>query len=212
MALPEDKTEYIYEDSELNNSHSYLLPALMGILNSLPKEGNKTRIFELGCGNGSVAYEMTKAGFDVTGIDPSAQGIAQANLHHPELKLSVGSAYDDLTDKYGQFPTVVSLEVVEHVYYPRKYAATLHDLVLPGGLAIVSTPYHGYWKNLALALTGKMDKHFTALWDDGHIKFWSIATLTTLLTEAGFEIEEIQRVGRIPILAKAMVLVARKKA
>jgi len=80
------------------------------------------------------------------------------------------------------------------------------------GGAIVSTPYHGYLKNLALAVTGKMDAHFTALWDHGHIKFWSIPTLTTLLTEAGFENVRFRRVGRIPALAKSMIAVAHKKA
>lgn len=212
MSLLEGSTEYLYADSALNNSHGYILPSLMKILAELPNiEGNK-RIFELGCGNGSVAHELTKAGFDVTGVDPSGQGIKQANLHYPEIKLSAGSAYDDLSKNYGQFPLVISLEVVEHVYYPRKYATTLRDLVLPGGIAIVSTPYHGYWKNLVLALTGKMDKHFTVLWDDGHIKFWSIATLKTLLDEAGFDVLDIKRVGRIPILAKSMIMVARKRA
>jgi len=28
-----------------------------------------------------------------------------------------------------------------------------------------------------------MDSHYAALWDGGHIKFWSRATLTTLLQE-----------------------------
>ncbi len=72
---------------------------------------------------------------------------------------------------------MISLEVVEHLYFPRKFARTVYDLLEPGGTAIISTPYHGYWKNLVMALTGTMDAHFTALWDHGHIKFWSI-TLT----------------------------------
>ncbi len=105
---------------------------------------------------------------------------------------------------------VVSLEVVEHVYSPRDYAKTLFELVAPGGQAIVSTPYHGYWKNVALALSGKMDSHYTALWDHGHIKFWSIRTLDTLLREAGFHSIEFQRLGRVPLLAKTMMAVARK--
>lgn len=77
-------------------------------------------------------------------------------------------------------------------------------------MAIISTPYHGYWKNLALALSGKMDAHFTALWDHGHIKFWSIDTLRRLLQEAGFAEIRFLRVGRIPPLAKSMIAVARK--
>lgn len=77
-------------------------------------------------------------------------------------------------------------------------------------MAILSTPYHGYWKNLTLAIFGKMDAHFTALWDHGHIKFWSMRTLTILLEEAGFRDIQFERVGRIPPLAKAMIAVARK--
>jgi hypothetical protein len=72
-------------------------------------------------------------------------------------------------------------------------------------------PYHGYWKNLALALTGQMDAHFTALWDHGHIKFWSIRTITQLLTEAGFRIIQIQRIGRISPLAKTMMIVVQRR-
>ena len=79
-----------------------------------------------------------------------------------------------------------------------------------GGTAILSTPYHGYWKNLALALSGQMDRHFTALWDHGHIKFWSMRTLTILLEAAGFHDIRFERVGRIPPLAKAMIAVARR--
>lgn len=74
----------------------------------------------------------------------------------------------------------------------------------------MSTPYHGYLKNLALALTGKMDRHFTALWDHGHIKFWSIPTLTTLMVDAGSETIRFRRVGRIPALAKSMIAIAQK--
>ena len=77
-------------------------------------------------------------------------------------------------------------------------------------MAIISTPYHGYWKNLALALSGRMDAHFTALWDHGHIKFWSRRTLGDLLREAGFVDIRFWRVGRVPALAKSMIVMARK--
>ena len=154
--------------------------------------------------------QLPKLGYDVTGIDPSEQGVSLAKRFYPSLKIEQGSAYDDLAVQYGRFPAVISLEVVEHVYFPRKYAATLFKLVEEGGTAIISTPYHGYWKNLTLSLTGKMDSHFTALWDHGHIKFWSFRTLRVLLEEAGFQEISFRRVGRIPALAKSMVAVARK--
>ena len=76
--------------------------------------------------------------------------------------------------------------------------------------AVLSTPYHGYWKNLAIALTDKHDAHVNPLWDHGHIKFWSVKTLSRLLGEAGFVDLRFDRVGRIKPLAKSMIAIARK--
>lgn len=168
------------------------------------------RVFDLGCGNGAMAAMLANLSFEATGIDLSESGIALAKSAYPKCRFETASAYDDLVAKFGRFPLVVSLEVVEHLYDPRRYAQTLYDLVEPGGTAIVSTPYHGYLKNVVLALTGKLDQHFTALWDGGHIKFFSIKTLGQLLFEAGFKDLRFIRAGRIPPLAKSLVTVARK--
>ena len=48
------------------------------------------------------------------------------------------------------------------------------------------------------------------LFRSGHIKFWSMQTLRALLEEAGLEVLCFERVGRIPLLAKSMIAVARK--
>ena len=206
--MKENNSCYRYDDSKLNLSHDYLLPFVKSVLSN--ESLSTKRVFELGCGNGSVANALSNLGFEVRGVDASEEGIAQAHQSYPDIKLHLGSAYDDLRSQYGQFPVVVSLEVIEHLYSPRMFAKTVHDLLEPGGMAIVSTPYHGYWKNLALALTGRLDAHFTALWDHGHIKFWSIYTLSVLLREVGFRDITFQRVGRIPALAKSLVVIARK--
>jgi 2-polyprenyl-6-hydroxyphenyl methylase/3-demethylubiquinone-9 3-methyltransferase len=198
--------EYRYANSALGHHHAYLLPAIDAILAELAPR----RVFDLGCGNGSVAHHLAAFHYELAGIDGSDTGIAQANRTWPHLRLEVGSAYEDLAGRFGSFDAVVSLEVVEHLYDPRLYARRMFDLVRPGGGIVVSTPYHGYWKNFALALTGRMDDHFTALWDGGHIKFWSVRTLTVLLNEVGFRDVRFRRVGRIPLLAKSMIAIARR--
>lgn len=206
-----DISGYTYAGQGLNDSHGYLMPSLVLLLGRSDIAMFPKRLFELGCGNGSVANYLAASGWKVCGVDPSEEGISMAKQAYPSLLLELGSAYDDLAGKFGTFPVVLSLEVVEHVYFPRKYAETLYSLVEPGGAAIVSTPYHGYLKNLALALSGKMDAHFTALWDHGHIKFWSKKTLTALLEEAGFSDIDYTLVGRVSPLAKSMIAVAHKR-
>lgn len=208
-ALP-PSAGYRYQNAAAGHHHDYLLPTVLKTLDSLDLPGDQRRLFEIGCGNGSMANELSLQGWDVVGVDPSEEGISQARVAYPRLRLKTGSAYDDLAQAYGQFPVVLSLEVVEHVYAPRHYARTVFDLLCRGGAAIISTPYHGYWKNLALALSGRMDGHFTALWDHGHIKFWSVRTLGQLLMEAGFVDVRFERAGRIPALAKSMIAVARR--
>lgn len=207
MASPLSSS-YSYTSGKGAHSDSYLWTTVESILaKSLSTD---RRVFDLGCGNGTFARRLGGMGYDVFGVDPSEEGIVQAKLADPAARLEIGSAYDPLSEKFGKFPAVVSLEVVEHVYYPRLFAKCFFDLLEPGGIAIISTPYHGYLKNLALALSGKWDGHFTALWDHGHIKFWSIATLTELFREQGMERNSVHRVGRFPILAKSMILTFRK--
>ncbi|HKK16068.1 MAG TPA: methyltransferase domain-containing protein, partial [Gammaproteobacteria bacterium] len=89
-------------------------------------------------------------------------------------------------------------------------ALTIYELLEPGGVAIISTPYHGYFKNLAISIFNKWDKHFSSLWDGGHIKFFSVKTLTLLLRETGFKNIRIYKAGRIPVLAKSMIAVVEK--
>lgn len=203
---------YAWDNSSHTSAHAYLLPTLTRLLaETVQDKSTKPRIFDVGCGNGSVANYLSELGYDVFGVDPSTEGIRIANQDYPNLRLEMGSAYDDLAARFGIFDIVVSLEVVEHVYAPRLYAQTLHRLLRKGGTAIISTPYHGYWKNLAVALAGGFDGHFTALLDHGHIKFWSMKTLRQLLEEAGFAGVVFYRVGRIPALAKSMIAVCRKR-
>lgn len=201
---------YKYTGTQGSHTKAYLWPTVFTELDRLGLTGDRRRMFDLGCGNGATARAAVERGWRVSGVDPSTQGIEIANKAHPDLDLRLGSSDDDLAAVFGTFPALVSLEVVEHVFLPRQYAKRVFDLLEPGGTAIISTPYHGYWKNLTLAATGKMDAHFTALWDYGHIKFWSIRTLTRLLEETGLTVERFHRVGRIAILAKSMIAVARR--
>lgn len=199
--------DYNYHRPNVAHTHGYLMPAVERVLESI---GREATIFELGCGNGANAGYLASKGYTICGVDPSESGIAIAKQNFPDCQLELGSTEDNLAKWFGQFDVVLSLEVIEHVYSPKQYVEVVRALLKPGGVAIISTPYHSYLKNLAL--TGKMDEHFTALWEGGHIKFWSAKTLGLLFEGVGFERIGLYRVGRIPQLAKSMVVIFRDGA
>ena len=201
-------SEYHYSSAHDTHDASYLVEPVLELLGHSSSSTDK--LFELGCGNGSITNRIAMLGYDVTAVDTSKSGIAIAKKAYAKINFQVGSAYDDLASIYGTFDRVVSLEVIEHVFSPKTYAKTLYDLVNTGGTAIISTPYHGYLKNIAVALSGKFDAHVDPLWEGGHIKFWSKNTLTRLLSDAGFNEIEYKLVGRIPALAKSMIAIAKK--
>ena len=199
--------EFGYEDDQLLRAHAYILPGL----NQKIKNANAVTILDIGCGNGSVARQLMSEGFEIYGMDASEEGISVAKAKHPDRFFLMDVTEQKLPQEIASklFDTIISIEVIEHLYDPRAFIFLCKSILLEnpqGGNLILTTPYHGYFKNLILALTGKLDDHFTVLWDGGHIKFWSKKTLTKLLEEAGFTIEEFSGAGRIPFIWKSMII------
>jgi 2-polyprenyl-6-hydroxyphenyl methylase/3-demethylubiquinone-9 3-methyltransferase len=199
------------------HAHAYLEPVVLSAVRTVCRPNTTVtapppKVFDAGCGNGALLLQLKRAGYFVGGCDASDTGIAFARRTlGDDVPLRALSVYDDLASAFGSdWDVVVATEVIEHLYAPRDFLKRARVLLRPGGTLILSTPYHGYLKNLALALSGALDRHFTALWDGGHIKFWSYRTLTTLLHEAHFEDFRIAGAGRLPWLWKSMVISCRR--
>jgi 2-polyprenyl-3-methyl-5-hydroxy-6-metoxy-1,4-benzoquinol methylase len=190
-------------------NHHYLVPA---VLRSLPEQRGLS-LLDIGCGNGALSARLAQAGMKVTGIDFTLSGIDRARGSFPDLEFMAHDIGDPLPPALrSRFDVVVSAEVIEHLFLPRVLFARASEALVPGGTLIVTTPYHGYWKNLAIAITGRFDPHWVALSDYGHIKFFSRDTLGRLARECGFEPVRFIRAGRIPPLAATMVMTARPLA
>lgn len=165
------------------------------------------RICDLGCGNGYMTGALANLGYEVVGVDASETGIKIAREAYPQARFIQSLIDDELCSKsdLGKFDLVLSSDVIEHLYRPSDLIETARSLLHPNGQLLVGTPYHGYLKNLALSVTGKMDSHFTVLSDGGHIKFFSIETLSRLLNEHGFSELKFTFYGRAPWLWKNMI-------
>lgn len=112
-------------------------------------EGTRPKVLEVGCGPGYLSLELARAGFDVTGIDLSAQVIRVAKKFAADdpwgeqrgpLKYIFGDfcAVGDL--EIGSFDVVIFLGALHH--FPDQ-AATLDrvtQLLKPTGIVVVHEP------------------------------------------------------------------------
>jgi 2-polyprenyl-3-methyl-5-hydroxy-6-metoxy-1,4-benzoquinol methylase len=189
----------------------YLAPAILQIL----KSSSAHRILDIGSGNGALANLLHSAGFYVAGVEYDAEGVDISRKLFPQINFYRVGVEDDpsqiLAAEQELFDCVVSTEVIEHLYAPHLLMSFAKSLLRPGGILILSTPYHGYLKNLVVSIFDRWDHHLNPLWFGGHIKFFSRATLTQLLQETGFEVIQFMGTGRLPYLWKSMILVAKIK-
>ena len=174
---------------------------------------NPKRVLDIGCGNGHLCKLLSDKGIECVGIDPIPDAITQAKKVFPKGEFYVISCYEDtISQSLGKFDIVTSTEVIEHLYFPRKLISFTKNYLETNGIFIITTPdYSSYWRNLAISLANKWDYHHSPLWDGGHIKFWSKKTVSNLVTDEGFSIEQWEKVPsmKLPIFSMSMICHAR---
>ncbi len=199
--------EFVWNSAGCTPAHRLLRSPVLRML----KAAGARKVLDLGCGNGAFTNELKAAGLDVTGCDMSASGIDWARRQFPHIPFFAQDLSEPVPPDHEEcYDAVVSTEVIEHLLLPRLLLKNAFSALRPGGMLILSTPFHGYWKNLALAVTNKFDDHWHPMRDFGHVKFFSRKTLSALLQEQGFTIQEFSRVGRLPAFACHMIVAAGK--
>jgi 2-polyprenyl-3-methyl-5-hydroxy-6-metoxy-1,4-benzoquinol methylase len=197
--------EYGYPNDNPCHAFDYMQQPLLSLLNKT----NNRCILDLGCGNGYFVNYLISQGFNAYGIDASEQGIAIANKTNAGRFFIQDLASGGLPQQISNLPfdTVISTEVIEHLYNPYSFIGLCKTVLSEtNGQLILSTPYHGYLKNLFISLFNKWDTHMSPLWQGGHIKLWSVKTLSAILNEHGFKVSDFKGCGRIPYFWKSMII------
>jgi len=160
----------------------------LGILNArwrlgLIKEFRSSgRLLEVGCARGdflSVAREV----FDVSGVEPNPSLADDAE--------KIAPIYRDVIETlpWHDFDVVASFHVIEHVDSPKRFVAAMAERIKPGGLLVLETPDID-------SLPFRMMKAKWRQFIPEHYYFFDQTTMTRLLTDNGFKVERIVRIGK----------------
>ncbi len=179
------------------------------VLGSVVENSNRgtLRVLDAGCGDGIFVTVLRQLGFQVSGVDVSQAAIAKTRTQCPDVDLHVGSLEDPLPFRDGVFDAVWCTEVLEHIFNVHTTLAEFNRVLRLGGTLVLTTPYHGFVKNLAIALM-RFEKHFNP--ELSHIRFFTRITLDRCLKRAGFDSVTWAGVGRVWPIWKSFFVTARK--
>jgi len=154
------------------------------------------RVLDYGCGIGSLAEYLLRAGAQVAGIEASSHSVDRANERLSLYEGWLGAFVvgdPSRTDELGTFDVVTCLEVIEHLDDARlaDALAEIGRLLKPGGTAIFTTPNNEH-----------LEDHFiycpfcdSAFHQVQHMRSLDASSLRDILTNRGFIVDFCQGVN-----------------
>ena len=97
------------------------------------------KVLEIGCGIGSVVFELNKQGYDITGTDISGAAIAYGLKKYSHIRLEVQAA-ETLPYDNESFDVVLSFDLFEHIAQIDQHVSEVRRVLRPGGSYLFQTP------------------------------------------------------------------------
>lgn len=167
------------------------------------------RVLDLGCGEGWFAAALSRAGFDVVGVDVAKEPLRRARRRHVELDLREVDPHGDWPLQDASFDAVWAGEVIEHVIDTAAWLSEVRRVLRPHGTLALSTPAHDALTRLRLALQrGAFEARFDPRTD--HLRFYTRRSLRELLLDFRFEQIRICGAGGLPGAHVLMLASARR--
>jgi len=164
-------------------------------------------VLDLGCGGGKFTSWMLQAGYAAQGMDISSNALEMAKRNNPDVTFELLAPDGSIPALDNTFAAVWCTEVIEHILDIHLFLSEVRRVLKPGGILILTTPYHGLLKNLLIVLF-KFDRHFNP--EYSHIRFFDKKGLSRCLNKAGLRPFNWSGLGRFYPLWRTWFVVARK--
>ncbi len=202
--------KYWTRDSDVSN-HDVTTPErkhrLLQTLNKYCKPGET--VLDLGCGGGGKFTAWSKAaGFEAIGMDISKKAVAMAQREYPDGNFKTLNTDGSIPAADKTFGAVWCSEVIEHIMEVDDFLKEVRRVMKPGGILIITTPYHGFIKNLFIVLF-KFHRHFNVL--GSHIRFFDKHSLASSFERTRFTPLSYGGIGRFWPMYRTWFVVARKE-
>ncbi|MGA9283840.1 MAG: class I SAM-dependent methyltransferase [Solirubrobacteraceae bacterium] len=172
--------------------------------------GRRVRVLDLGCGEGHFADLLVRADAEVVACDIAEEPLRRARANHPDLDLRLMDPGGPLPFADANFDIVWAGETIEHVLDTSQWLSEVRRVLPSGGLILLSTPDHGFFSRLRLAVSERaFAGHFDPRSD--HLRFYVPGALIGLLSDFGFQEIAVARRGGVPGARRALLASGRRK-
>jgi 2-polyprenyl-3-methyl-5-hydroxy-6-metoxy-1,4-benzoquinol methylase len=144
----------------------------------LLKPGDK--VLEIGCGIGTVVFELSRQGYDVTGTDISQVAIEYGRAKYRGIHLEVLPA-EELPFGAGTFDVVLSFDLFEHIARIDRHVSEVQRVLKPSGYYLFQTP------NKLSNVVAETLAHKSLKWRRAHPSLHTPGQLRRRLARHGFE-------------------------
>lgn len=152
-------------------------------ITTVPVGSHLGKLLDVGCGSGQFLSLMAHLGWAVTGVEPNPLACRMASKRWGITPIN--GWIEDVTNE--TFDVISMIGVIEHLYDPLDTLRKARQLLKPGGTLFLTT--HD--------IPGPGPKLFGKNWVGWevpqHLYFFNQATMTSLLTKAGFKSIRIRR-------------------
>lgn len=153
-------------------------------------------VLDVGCAQATLALLLAESGRSVTAVDirPQFLEYAKTRYERGEIRFIAANVFE--AGDIGTFDLVFANQIIEHLVYPARFLAELSRFAKPGGVLVVSTPNHAYFKTSGPSYKELGDpaahehKQFSAGGGD-HFFAYTEAELREAAAEAGLDVEEV---------------------
>ncbi len=153
-------------------------------------------ILDVGCAQATLALLLAEDGLDVTAIDIRTSFLDYAASRYEKGTIRFRAANILDAEDLGCFDLIFANQIIEHLVYPVSFLRALGKHMNPGGLLVVTTPNHDYFRSKLPSYTELGDprqhehRQFTAGGGD-HFFAYTAEELRAAGVEAGFNIVDI---------------------
>jgi methionine biosynthesis protein MetW len=154
--------------------------------------GKGKKVLDIGSYNGYIAKLIEKQGNEVEGVDFTDKAISLCKKQG--IKCTKANIEKRIPFKDNQFDAVFMGETIEHIFDTDAVIKEINRILKPEGTLVITTPNIAALNNRIKLFLGRNPGidigTFPLYGSNGHIRYFTLGSLTNLLERNGFEVTD----------------------